>query len=523
MCSSIISLIFQINYLMQGHLHAINFIAIITSISLLFCGSLNKNIINFKIFLYVSLIILGPIFNHYIPLTDYVNYLSYYIWSTALIAALANPIEFIIIKIIGYEISYFILKFQSNMKIDNDIIIAIYSSVFIIYLIKYQKRMVTYSVESLTESTHLLNEKIAILETEFKNRNKFINNIVHDIRSPIHGIHGISEFLEENIEKFDNVSLKSHLHTIKTSSNLLRDLTDSLLDLSKFDAKKMSINFRRIDISNLIEEAIEQCRNLYLYNNQDVQIKFIKSDLNTTLTDGDSVKLQQVLLNLLTNAIKYTKAGIINCRLKTSSDFWQVDIVDSGVGIPVKELRTIFEPFIQSSLTDKNVIGTGLGLTICKEIIEAHRGRIWAENNLDKGATFSFVIPMNKVVTRNMILFIDDEKVCHELANLIIQNSTNYLVVGAYNGKDAMRLAREYQDNIGLILVDIMLPDIKGYDLYQKFKQIPEIKDIPIVFQSGMVALEGELKEVLKETNVDIIYKPYNKEELINTVNRKIL
>jgi CheY-like chemotaxis protein len=120
---------------------------------------------------------------------------------------------------------------------------------------------------------------------------------------------------------------------------------------------------------------------------------------------------------------------------------------------------------------------------------------------------------------RDIILFVDDEKICHTLIDLIIPNFTKYKIVNAYNGEEAITLAKRYENNICLILSDIMLPDINGYQIYSLLKKDPKLKNIPFVFQSGLASQEDELRDNIKE-KVDIIYKPYKQSDIINIITK---
>lgn len=119
---------------------------------------------------------------------------------------------------------------------------------------------------------------------------------------------------------------------------------------------------------------------------------------------------------------------------------------------------------------------------------------------------------------RNVILFVDDEKICHTLAELIISNLTSYKLVGAYSGSEAIQLAKRYANDIVLVLLDMALPDINGYEVYSKLKEDRKLADVPFIFQSGLSDQEAELKKHITE-DVKIIYKPYKQADLLGSIN----
>ena len=122
---------------------------------------------------------------------------------------------------------------------------------------------------------------------------------------------------------------------------------------------------------------------------------------------------------------------------------------------------------------------------------------------------------------RNLILFVDDEKICHTLVELIIPNFTDYKLVSAYSGNEAIELAKRYAGSIALVLSDIMLPDINGYEVYSKLKEDERFANVPFIFQSGLVSQEEELKKHVK-TNVKLLYKPYKQSELLASINEAL-
>ena len=121
---------------------------------------------------------------------------------------------------------------------------------------------------------------------------------------------------------------------------------------------------------------------------------------------------------------------------------------------------------------------------------------------------------------KNIILFVDDEKICHSLIDLIIPNFTKYKVINAYNGEDAVALGKRYANNLCLVLSDIMLPDFNGYIIYNIFKKNEKTNKIPFIFQSGIISQELELRKNLIDEAVEIIYKPYKQQELLSTISK---
>ncbi len=245
------------------------------------------------------------------------------------------------------------------------------------------------------------------LEDVIQSQNTLINNVSHEIRSPMHGIYNISEFLNDHWHDLDEKQRKIQVQSIADISHKLKDFINNLLDISKFKAGKMTFDLAEIDLLSLIKEITEYCQKLYLFNNNQLKIIFDNNALTTAKVWADPFRIRQLIQNLLDNAVKYTSKGAIYIKITAiaynNHPAWQIDIIDEGIGVPQQDLAVIFNSFIRSS--NKHGMGTGLGLSICKEIVEAHNGLIWAENNDNKniinkskfikGTTISFILPIS--------------------------------------------------------------------------------------------------------------------------------
>jgi signal transduction histidine kinase len=253
-----------------------------------------------------------------------------------------------------------------------------------------------------------LEEKVAERTKDLENmmeiKSQFLSNMSHEIRTPIHGIMNYADFLVQDWEELTQEQKYSFVKKLYHNSDRLLSLINNLLDLSKLDAGKMEFYMKKENLAILIAEVIQECEALYIQNkNLQVDFQYNKSDTNIAVCDQE--KIRQVIRNLLSNAIKFTDKGNINIELKTTrfkpdatsnyTKALEFSLQDEGVGIPENELEYIFDKFNQSAKTKTGAGGTGLGLAISKEIIKAHNGRIWAENNLNSvGSKFIFIIPV---------------------------------------------------------------------------------------------------------------------------------
>ncbi|PCI24036.1 MAG: hypothetical protein COB67_12035 [SAR324 cluster bacterium] len=242
----------------------------------------------------------------------------------------------------------------------------------------------------------------AKVQAERTNRIKdqFIANMSHEIRTPMHGILGFIQLCIKQLAlpQVDYIKLKNHLQRIKLSAERLSDLLNNLLDLSALNSGKISYEFKKYDLCCLIEECARGMKEILRENKLNLKIQPQEA---VCLIDLDTNRINQVVKKLLQNAIQYTppnKELKISIRkvpsLKKNSSTIEVSFIDQGVGIPAAELDSVFESFTQSSETDKGAGGIGLGLFLCKEIIEAHQGKIWAECNPQGGAIIRFQLPL---------------------------------------------------------------------------------------------------------------------------------
>jgi two-component system sensor histidine kinase ChiS len=243
-------------------------------------------------------------------------------------------------------------------------------------------------------------ERTILLKSAIEAKTEFLNNMNHEIRTPMHGFTVLSEGLVEHWYSFDEEKKLYLAKQVASNAQRLMTFISNLLDLSKFGADKMQMNFSSFYINDFIENIIDEFNSLYSTTKL-VQINFLQ-EVKIKVT-ADEEKIGQVLRNLLANAIKFCdpNEGFIEIKLykESASEVAHVQVKDNGVGITTSELEAIFEPFYQSSNTKTKAGETGLGLSICKEIIVGHNGAIWAENNQDQnGSNFHFSIPLSQTI-----------------------------------------------------------------------------------------------------------------------------
>lgn len=250
-----------------------------------------------------------------------------------------------------------------------------------------------YAQGRLKERTIDLQEAKKLAEAANNAKSTFLSNVSHELRTPMHGILSFASFGIKKHATANPDKILDYFQKIRQSGETLLALLNDLLDLAKLESGKIAYKFRPANLNSLIGIVKEEHNSLALEHNLTIRCEHLEANERITL---DADKIRQVLRNLLSNAIKFSPEGrTIDVISFKKADSIVVSVRDQGAGIPEDELENIFDKFVQSSKNKTNAGGTGLGLPICREIIAAHKGRIWAENNPDIGANLSFEIPLS--------------------------------------------------------------------------------------------------------------------------------
>ena len=266
-------------------------------------------------------------------------------------------------------------------------------------------------VEDKSKPRHLcmtedITDRVQVEEMEKINQEKseFLANMSHELRTPMHGILSFAHFGLKNVDKGDLPQLAKYFDRIDISAKRLLSLINDLLDLSKLEAGKMEFTFKEIKLDEILDACINEqtalMKSLNLTSNVEIKAP--------TIVLCDYVKISQVIINMLSNAIKFSDQNSVIKIIIASEplsllsgkivDGIKLTVINCGVSIPKDELNSIFDKFVQSSNTKSEAGGTGLGLSICSEIIKGHQGKIWANNETCGGVAFSFVIPVAGLV-----------------------------------------------------------------------------------------------------------------------------
>ena len=414
----------------------------------------------------------------------------------------------------------------------------------------YKSRIRTIKVQKeklesqVIERTRELQKAKKKAEEADRLKSAFLANMSHEIRTPMNAILGFSELLASPDLKIDKKN--TFIDIINANGTALLNLIDDIIDISKIEAQQIKIHKKDCDINKIMHD-------LYTFYSNDIRSKekynielrlknIIEKDL---IIHTDPFRFRQVLSNLIGNAVKFTENGFIEfgcileathhgVSLKSNGMFLQFYVKDTGIGIPDDKVDMIFDRFRQIEREHiRNTRGTGLGLAISKNLVELLGGKIWVESTLNKGTTFYFTIPYQlceKNITDipatisdkenynwkdKLILVVDNEEFIYKFFEEILQK-TGAKLLWVRNGREAVDICIS-NDNIDIVLMDIKMPVMDGYEAIRKIKQIR--KELPIIVQTAY-AMEEEREKSLNAGCNDYIAKPLRSKELLSIMSK---
>ncbi|HNW53206.1 MAG TPA: ATP-binding protein, partial [Bacteroidales bacterium] len=383
------------------------------------------------------------------------------------------------------------------------------------------------------EKLSLLRAEAAALEAETANKNKtaFLANISHEIRSPLNGIIGFSELLAD--KNLTDSERERYLNIIQNNGNALISLLSDLIDISKLESGNLEISKRKFKPVKLLEDLKHQFESSAGEKADTVNVVFTA---NTSIKDieieSDPNRLRQVLVNLITNAKKFTVKGRIEIGADFSGNemlFW---VKDTGIGIPYDKQTAVFERFRQVDTPDtKPVLGFGLGLAISKALVELLGGHLWLESQPETGSLFAFTIKTNNIndimetnhlketgsypydFKEHTILIAEDIDFSFLYIEAVLRR-TGIKILWAQNGKEAIEHIKSNSD-IDLVMMDMHMPIMNGYEASEIISGLrPEL---PIIAQTAFV-LPEDVKKCYTAGCTGYLAKPIRKEQLLNTL-----
>jgi PAS domain S-box-containing protein len=359
---------------------------------------------------------------------------------------------------------------------------------------------------------------------------RFLAFFSHELRSPLNSIIGFSELIETEYPKLDETTVKSYISSINLSSRHLLHLINDILDLSKLEAGKLELHYMNIPIRKFIDALAMSLQPQMVEKKLTFEIH-VADELDDIV--ADDVRLKQILLNLVTNAIKFSHSeGKIVINVQRVDNTVEFSVQDFGVGIPAAELPRLFHPFQQTSAGAKKSEGTGLGLSITKKLVELHGGSILVLSDWDKGSTFIVRMPMmvNSLAdgddvarrvsgilpastTPQRILIVEDKPHARQILQSYLSEA-GYEIETAANGIEALEKAKQWKPDV--ITLDILLPVKDGWQVLRELKQHPLCKSIPVI----IISMLDERNVGFGLGAVDYFVKPVQKDELLESLRK---
>ena len=383
------------------------------------------------------------------------------------------------------------------------------------------------------EAERNLKEALNKAEESDRLKSAFLANMSHEIRTPMNGILGFSQLLKEpNLEGEEQLKF---IDIIEKSGNRMLNIINDLIDISKIEAGQAEVYISEVNVNEQIE---------YLYTffkpeaeNRGLQLSFKNTLSNPLATiQSDREKIYAILTNLIKNSIKYTNEGSIefgyNLRKDREPAVLEFFVRDTGIGIAEEKLEAVFDRFVQADLSlASNYEGAGLGLAITKGYVEILGGNIWVESEEGKGSQFYFTLPyttqsdqpstkktdiestQESTQKKLNILIVEDDETSKIFLTALTKNICEK-VTYAKTGIEAVDICKKKQ-NIDLILMDIKMPDLDGYEATKKIREFNT--DVIIIAQTAY-ALEGDREKALEAGCNDYIAKPIPKDKLLEMV-----
>jgi two-component system sensor histidine kinase ChiS len=448
--------------------------------------------------------------------------------------------------------------------------ISLYGSLKILrptLVIKGEKLRLQENMIALQES---VNKRLLRVD---KLKDQFLANTSHELRTPLNGIIGLAESLIDGATGQLPKAAKANLRMITSSGRRLASLVNDILDFSRIKNRELSLQIHPTDIYTLADVVLHLSKPLV----KGKKLQLINAvPKEFPLVEGDESRLQQILFNLVGNAIKFTEKGYVKIgsresptgptsrrsgEVRKEQKMIEIFVEDTGIGIPENKRKAIFQEFEQADgSASREFAGTGLGLSISKKLVELHGGQMWVESDVGKGSRFYFSIPISdrtaKVIPPTVskpleapaftmdlpeetavaedaspaidpkddseqvrILVVDDEAINQQVLRNHL-SSKNYHLISAMNGEEALR-AIESGPPFDLVLLDIMMPRMSGYEVCEKIREKYLPSELPII----MITAKNQVQDLVQGFAMganDYLAKPFSKAEFLARVKTQL-
>ncbi len=396
----------------------------------------------------------------------------------------------------------------------------------------------TFAAQSVLaiENARLFKEiqaKSTQLEAASQHKSQFLANMSHELRTPLNAIIGVTEMLQEDARDLKREDELEPLERVLRAAKHLLALINDILDLSKIEAGKMDIHLESFAIAPLIQDVVQTIGTMAAKNGNEVVVN-CAADVGTMR--ADQTRIRQALLNLASNANKFTERGTVAISAKRTTEegreWVTMAVTDTGIGLTSEQMGRLFQEFVQADAsTTRKYGGTGLGLAISRRFCQMMGGDITVESEAGRGSTFTIRLPaevgaVQSVVSANeaekppstarpskgsVVLVVDDDQSVLDLTERFLTRE-GFSVVTASGGHEGLRLARELHP--AAITLDVMMPDLDGWTVLAAIKGDPELSDIPVI----LLTIVDEKNRGYSLGATDYMVKPVDRERLTSVL-----
>ena len=330
-----------------------------------------------------------------------------------------------------------------------------------------------------------------------RTKSSFLANMSHELRTPLNAIIGLTDMMVSNAPRFGTEKAAEPLRRVHRAGKHLLDLINQVLDMSKIEAGKLDLNAETVNVATLVDEVVGTARSLAEQNKNQLNVE-CPADIAPIIVDP--MRLKQILLNLLSNACKFTKGGEVSLRVASASadgrQWVDFAVADTGIGLTPEQMGKLFEDFAQADQTTaRQYGGTGLGLAITRRLCRMMGGEVTVTSESGKGSTFTVRLPAGSataaavsdpqargpeepVPVGDCVLVIDDDPTARELiANYLREGG--FSVVTAAGGREGLKRAEELHPIA--ITLDVLMPDLDGWTVLAALRGNPKLSNIPVI------------------------------------------
>jgi len=373
-------------------------------------------------------------------------------------------------------------------------------------------------------------------------KSQFLANMSHELRTPLNAIIGLTEMLKEDAADDGLDDFEEPLDRVFNAGKHLLTLINDVLDLSKIEAGRVELYNETFELKQILDDVVKTSSTLASKNENQLVLEY-NADID--FVTADQTRLKQVVLNLISNACKFTEKGKVTVSVdkipQDGGDLISIDVSDTGIGMSQEQMAKLFNSFVQAdSSTTRKYGGTGLGLVISKQLAFLMGGDVVVNSELGNGTTFTAtfladfigasetlknlsaqpsslienVVSLENSLGKTVLIIDDDPTVSELMKRQLIKE--NYKVVIAPNGKEGIRLARDLKPDV--ITLDILMPEMDGWSVLRTLKADPEVSDIPVI----MASILDEKNKGFSLGAADFLSKPVQKEYLMKSIRNLI-